>query len=346
MTGLGDGIESIINGVAAGINPARRPRFFDPQPYRSDIFVELAESGPARYKTLNKRHVLKRVVTEALAQACLSRLPEKTLIVHVGQFALQRSEQIPQYEAFASPALDDDVAFSGAQDSHAFITHACASAAIGVTFAREWILSGCGSTVLVLGASLLNKFEVSGMDTMRALSRQGCRPFDIARDGVTIGEGGGAVLIKGSKQVESRGFLGSAFEIVGAHTTVNAESDVALDADAVNACIMNAIEDAKLRKIDIIHAHATGTAQGDASELRAIESAAKSLRLENIPVSSHKGSTGHLLHASGLAALGVEHAFFAQNTLLATAGLANPEPAERLYLFNKSFQVSSGERCS
>lgn len=106
----------------------------------------------------------------------------------------------------------------------------------------------------------------------------------------------------------------------------------ASDAELIGACMRDALGDAAVDGLDHVHAHATGTAQGDAAELAAIEAIAAETGSSALPVSSHKGAIGHLLHISGAPALAAAALTLRTGTVPPTAGLASAEDTDRVVL--------------
>ncbi|CAM5664808.1 hypothetical protein SSPIM334S_00847 [Streptomyces spiroverticillatus] len=86
-----------------------------------------------------------------------------------------------------------------------------------------------------------------------------------------------------------------------------------------------AMADAGVSDLDYLHAHATGTQQGDAAELQAAEQICDGLA--RLPMSSHKGAIGHLLHISGVAAIAATATALRTGTVPPTVGLSAPKPA-------------------
>ena len=91
-----------------------------------------------------------------------------------------------------------------------------------------------------------------------------------------------------------------------------------------------ALDDAGSPRLGYVHAHATGTAQGDASELHALDALCAARGLRELPVSSHKGAIGHLFHASAFPALAACIEALRRGVAPPTVGLR--EPLETRYV--------------
>lgn len=185
---------------------------------------------------------------------------------------------------------------------------ACAASSQAIGEATEIIRRGDADVMISGGAhSMLHPFGVTGFNKLTALStrneepQRASRPFDKTRDGFVIGEGGGMVILEELERAKSRGakIYG---EVTGYGTTADAwrVTDTHPDGRGAIACMKMAIEDAGLekRQIDYINAHGTSTDVNDRVETIAIKELFGD-HAKNIPVSSIKSMTGHLIAAAG-----------------------------------------------
>ena len=83
-----------------------------------------------------------------------------------------------------------------------------------------------------------------------------------------------------------------------------------------------------------VHAHATGTPQGDAAEAEALFKVAELRQWSDTPVSSHKGAIGHLLHASAMPGIAAAAGFLSTGIAPGTPGLQHPMAADRIRLIS------------
>ena len=180
---------------------------------------------------------------------------------------------------------------------------ACASGLQAVGAAFDQIRLGRQDIILSGGAEELHETVVGSFDILYAASAQfndspwqTPRPFDKKRDGLVCGEGAGVIIVENREHALKRGAKILA-EIVGYHTCSNGIHVSQSDDASMTNCMHTALDAAGLRPSEIgyVNAHATGTPQGDAAEVRALRSVFGS----EIPVSSLKGNMGHTLGASG-----------------------------------------------
>lgn len=196
----------------------------------------------------------------------------------------------------------------GARGPNMALATACASGNNAIGEALEMIRRGAAD-VMIAGASeaALVPVAMAGMNVMTALSTRNddpqtaSRPFDKDRDGFLMGEGAGMLILESLEHAQARGatILG---ELTGYGTTDDAHHISAPAENGAGAAIAMklALENANLETTDIeyINAHGTSTPLNDKSETAAIKTVFGE-QAYNIPVSSTKSMTGHLLGASG-----------------------------------------------
>ncbi|OKI61610.1 beta-ketoacyl synthase N-terminal-like domain-containing protein [Streptomyces sp. MJM1172] len=281
-------------------------------------------AAPDRTTPGRRKHAMAlAAAAQALRAAGLPGLPAGALVVLVSQAPGTADGTAREFTGPDPAALLAALGASPDQAAVVHLSHACASAAFAASFARDWLLSGLGDTALVVGASALNPYEYASMDVVRTLSPGGARPFDTTRDGITVGEGGGAFVLETAARANRRGHRPKAW-LSGAACLVDSTQAVASEPAAIRAAMRGALEDAGVGRVDYVHAHATGTAQGDAAEVEAVGELARELGPHPVPVSSHKGAVGHLLHASAFPALVAAVGFLREARLPGTPGLRAP----------------------
>ncbi len=175
------------------------------------------------------------------------------------------------------------------------VSTACASSAKVFGTARRMIESGLIDAALVGGADSLCLTTLYGFHSLQLSSPAPCRPFDIARDGISIGEAAAfALLERVSDQVRSDSVL-----LYGVGESSDAYHMSAPHPEGLGAkrAMLAALQAACLEPndIDYINLHGTGTPSNDRSESQAVTS----IFGPTTPCSSTKGATGHTLGAAG-----------------------------------------------
>ena len=180
---------------------------------------------------------------------------------------------------------------------------ACASGAEAIVQAAELIRSGAADVVIAGGVDAsVNDLVISGFAQIRALSnrsddpQRASRPFDGGRDGFVLAEGAAVVVLESEEHARARGaaILGA---VAGGAVTSDANDIVAADPAMQRRVMQKALDSAGLQPADIgfVHAHATSTPVGDRLEGQAINAVFG----PDVPVTSTKGHTGHLLGGAG-----------------------------------------------
>jgi 3-oxoacyl-[acyl-carrier-protein] synthase II len=180
---------------------------------------------------------------------------------------------------------------------------ACASGAEAIVQAAEMIRSGAADVVIAGGVDAsVNDLVITGFSQIRALStrsddpQRASRPFDGGRDGFVLSEGAGVVVLESEEHARARGaaVLGA---VAGGAVTSDANDIVAADPAMQRRVMQKALESAQMEPAEIgfVHAHATSTPVGDRLEGQAINA----IFGADVPVTSTKGHTGHLLGGAG-----------------------------------------------
>lgn len=201
------------------------------------------------------------------------------------------------------------------------VSAACASGTIALIQAAMAIETGRCDRALVIGADLVGDFILTGFDSLKALSPDIARPFDRKRDGLSLGDGGGWLLLSSAKAVEKTGqvplaWLGSwGISCDATHITAPCRHASGLKLALEQLMAKTTIP------LGGINAHGTGTVYNDAMELLAYGQKFG----PEIPICSVKGALGHTLGAAGVieAMLSIES--LQHMVLPPTVGLKDPE---------------------
>ena len=223
----------------------------------------------------------------------------------------------------------------GAKGPAFSVASACASGADGIGQAWGLIRAGVVDSALA-GASdaSISKIGVSGFDRLGAMSRRNDdysmtpAPFDKERDGLVMGEGAAVLILESLEHAKARGAEILA-ELVGYCSTSDAFHITAPADDGAggSAAIVGALQMAGVNaeQVDYINAHGTATGLNDVSETRAIKAALGETAYD-IPISSTKSMTGHMMGATGA----LEAIFCVQairdGVVPPTIHLQNPDP--------------------
>lgn len=179
------------------------------------------------------------------------------------------------------------------------ISTACSSAANAIATGADLIRSGIVDIAVAGGSESLSRFHLNGFNSLMILDNQRCRPFDINRSGINLGEGAAYLVLESEDSVRQSGrrplaiLSGYANACDAFHQTATSDNG-----EGAYLSMTAALADARLKPddIDYVNAHGTGTPNNDISELAAMKRVWKN----NLPpYSSTKPFTGHTTSASG-----------------------------------------------
>jgi 3-oxoacyl-[acyl-carrier-protein] synthase I len=190
------------------------------------------------------------------------------------------------------------------------VSSACSSSAKVFGSAYRMMAAGLIDAALVGGVDSLCLTTLYGFHSLQLVSPLPCRPFDAARDGISIGEAAAFALLEKaptSLDADAVMLLG-----IGESSDAYHMSSPHPEGRGAQAAMLQALQSAGLKPDDIeyINLHGTGTPSNDNAEARAVATVLGS----NIPGSSTKGATGHTLGAAGaleavICALALQHGF-------------------------------------
>jgi 3-oxoacyl-[acyl-carrier-protein] synthase-1 len=190
------------------------------------------------------------------------------------------------------------------------ISTACSSSAKAFGNAARMIEAGLCDAAVVGGVDSLCLTTLYGFGSLGLLSTVGCRPFDANRDGISIGEGAGMILL----EKNPRGAAADSIALLGVGESSDAYHMSTPHPEGLGArmAMEQALTSAGLPAgaVDYINLHGTGTRSNDATEDKAV----CAVFGNDTPCSSTKGWTGHTLGACGaieaiICALAIERGF-------------------------------------
>ena len=361
ITPLGLDIETFWSRLLNGESGIDRISSFDPSDLEVQIAAEVKGFDPKDFMDFKAARRMDRfaqlaaaATQEALANAHLdlSKVNPYRVAVIIGSGIggiITLSEQLgvlkekgPKWVSpFMAPMMLSDMAparismIVGAKGPNFTVVSSCSSSADAIGQAWEMIRRGEVDIAITGGAEApICPIAIAGFNSLRALSRRNdapqkaSRPFDADRDGFVMGEGAAILVLESHDSMVRRGVEPLA-ELAGYGSTSDAHHVTEPDPDGESACkaMVLALKRAGLKPedIDYINAHGTSTPLNDKIESKAIKMAFGE-EAYNIPISSTKSMTGHLLGAAGA----IESAFtilaIKHGTIPPTINLDNPDP--------------------
>lgn len=215
------------------------------------------------------------------------------------------------------------------------VSNACISGLAALITARRQLLGNEYDNIVVVGCDLLSKFIISGFQSFKALSTELCKPFDVERCGLNLGEAAATIVLSSNHRNPKSNK--SLFRIVDGAirndaTHISAPSRVGEGLSRALNCIMNG-NNIKSGDIAFVSAHGTATPYNDSMEANALFNAG----LGRLPVGSLKGYFGHTLGAAGILESIVSMKALENNMLLPTL---NVLAVERLIINDNNFSLN------
>ncbi|HET7525345.1 MAG TPA: beta-ketoacyl-ACP synthase [Burkholderiaceae bacterium] len=200
------------------------------------------------------------------------------------------------------------------------ISTACSSGAKAYAAAARLIALGVIDAAVVGGCDTLCMTTLYGFRALELLSSDVCRPWDVRRNGLSLGEAASFALLQRDDTEPVAWLLGCGESSDGHHMS----SPHPEGAGAV-AAMRAALADAQLQpdRVDYVNLHGTGTRNNDTAE----DLAVCNVLGRTVPVSSTKGHTGHALGAAGAIEAALTLVSLQQGLLPRGLHCEQPDPA-------------------
>lgn len=205
------------------------------------------------------------------------------------------------------------------------VVNACSSGTDAIGIGAAWIRAGLCDIALVGGADELCRTTYNGFSSLMITGNEACRPFDVRRKGLNLGEGAGMLLLESEASLKqrskkARGYVlgyGSATDAY--HLTAPHPEGVGLKRAVDEALTMAGLDAADMA---FINAHGTGTPDNDKVEGKVLNEL-----FPDIPFVSTKCYTGHTLGAAGAIEAALSLACLEREKIPANAGFGEQDPA-------------------
>ena len=333
VTPVGNNVNDFWNSLKNGVSGIDFIKGFDTSEFKVKIAAEVKDFDPTQYvqkKELKRNDKVSIYGIAAASQAVedsklnLDEIDKDRFGVIVGSgiggmitiqeqvgklFTKGPSKVSPLFIPMAiSNMVAGNIAIKfGARGICENVVTACATGTNCIGDAFRNIKHGYSDVIIAGGAEAsITEIGLAGFTNLTALSsnndpKKACRPFDKNRDGFVMGDGSGVVILEELEHALKRGakIYG---EVVGYGATGDAYHMTAPSPDGSGAgkAMKLAMAEAGITPSDVsyINAHGTSTPANETSEIKAINYALGDEAV-NVPVSSTKSMTGHLLGAAG-----------------------------------------------
>ena len=327
MCALGTNREDVWTGLVEGRCGIGELSLFDPEGYRSRLVAEIPDFRPEQHFTPLERR--RRSRSDQIALLAAEEALEDSGVLdaeldrsRVGVFfgsgtgdMLRNEEYLadlvtrgiehakPSYvfNHFTSTPADVVAERFELHGMKACLLSACSSTTTAIGYAGDTILEGRHDVVLCGGADVLCRLTMSGFNALRLVALEPCRPFDVDRNGLNLGEASAVLVLEELERARRRGATIYA-ELAGYGLACEAYHPTAPDpsSDAFAAMLGRALDAARVDRDDVDHinSHGTATIQNDRAEAAGIRRVFGE-RAGTIPVNAIKSMVGHCLGAAG-----------------------------------------------
>jgi 3-oxoacyl-[acyl-carrier-protein] synthase-1 len=196
------------------------------------------------------------------------------------------------------------------------ISNACISGVLAIIVAKRLLESGTYENIIVCGVDILTEFVVAGFQSFKAVSNSIAKPYDEARDGISLGEGCGTLILTNHPERAKAGHTPILVKGGAVSNDANHISGPSRTGDGLLLAIEKTLaeSDVSASEVNYISGHGTATPFNDEMEALAIYDA----KLTTVPMNSLKSYFGHTLGAAGVIESIIGIHSMHQNTLIAT----------------------------
>ena len=191
------------------------------------------------------------------------------------------------------------------------VCNACISGVSALLLAARLLEAGTYDVAVVCGADVQSRFVVSGFQSFHVVSSEACRPFDMERTGLSLGEAAATMILSRQSQPQAWGIVTGAVRNDAFHI-----SSPAKDGEGACQALRQVVQGMSPSQLAFINAHGTATMFNDQMESVAIERAG----LSSVPVNGYKGYYGHTMGAAGVLEPILSMAALDDHTILGTKG--------------------------
>lgn len=298
---LGNSTQQNFGKVVEGVSAisAIKNQSFSSVPFFAAMFnsnyFESEETGLSRFEK-----ICTASITNALSATSIDATKEDTIFIlssTKGNIELLNENKLTETlrnRISLSKTAKQIVSNFGWKQNPLVVSNACISGVLSIIIAKRLLQSGQYNHAVICGADVLSKFIISGFQSLNAMSKNPCKPFDKNRDGINLGECAATIILTTEKTLSKNILVnGSASSNDANH--ISGPSRTGLE---LSYAIKSAMKESAITTNDLsfISAHGTGTIYNDEMEAKAFANAS----LSEVPLHSLKGHFGHTLGAAGV----------------------------------------------
>ena len=193
------------------------------------------------------------------------------------------------------------------------VSNACISGLSAQITAMRMLQTTSYDTAIVVGADVQSRFIISGFQSFKALSPMECRPFDLERVGLNLGEAAATIIYRKTDHVTDDSWLAMKGAV---RNDAHHISNPSKTAEGCYRALRAVTAGVPKGEIAFINVHGTSTLYNDEMEAVAVNRAG----LQDVPLNSLKGYYGHTMGAAGVLETILSMQALDDHTVLATRG--------------------------
>jgi 3-oxoacyl-[acyl-carrier-protein] synthase II len=353
ITAQGVNLDEYWEGVRGGRVAIREVQHLSMDGYRTTIGGEVQKEGPPgrEYLTPDGFHDRAMDFTMRAAEEAMERCgvgvgavpPERWGVVvgtcNAGLLAgeewyrrrMQGEEPDPRLVLLVEPqAMSESLSGAfGIKGPVLSVDTACAASANAIGYGAELIRLGHVDAVLTGGSDAFSDILIAGFNSLESLSPEPAAPYSIDRQGLSLGEGSGMLVLMREEVAREQGAPILA-EVAGYGLSADGYHPTAPHPEGKGAAraIQMGLFQAGISpgEVDYVNSHGTGTAKNDTAETAATKAGLGEEAARNVAVSSTKSMIGHLLGGAGAVEAIVTVKAIQDQIAPPTANFTEPDP--------------------
>ena len=336
LSPLGETTQQNYQAVKSGRSALARHdhRWALPESVTASLFTEEQEgrfmvSGLSRFESM-----VVTSVRQALSQTALDvSQPNVVLIISTTKADVELLEQVSPLQGTSGEVTSLSPADSALRIAHELgfttqpivVCNACISGLSALILASRLLEDGQYDYAVVCGADSQSRFIVSGFQSLKALSTEPCRPFDMERIGLNLGEAAATMILSVNSKPST---VNWAIGFGAVRNDACHISNPTKNGEGSYRALTAVMGDRPADDLAFVNAHGTATIFNDQMESVAIERAG----LSAVPVNGYKGYYGHTMGAAGVLETILSMAAVDDHTVLGTQGFEELGVSGKIHL--------------
>lgn len=295
---LGETTELNYQAVMAGRSVLSRyeSQWQLPEPFTASLFTDEQWSGLMVEGMTRFESIVARSAQQAIQETNIDVASPRTVFILGTTKAnidlLQHGQPVPE-EVHPGVAAHRVARWLGFTNTPLVACNACISGVAAIALAHRLLEADYYDVAVVVGADVQNRFTVSGFQSLKAVSQEPCRPFDLERLGLNLGEAAATIVLQRERPSQTDAV---AIEACAVRNDAFHVSSPSKNGEGAFRALQAIHAPEASERLAFINAHGTATMFNDQMESVAIERAG----LNHVPVNGLKGYYGHTMGAAGV----------------------------------------------